>query len=117
MIVVRNVFRLKFGKAREMRQLWEEWKSMSPEVGALRAYRTLVDMTGESYVFILENEFDDLASYEQGQAALFNTPTWREFYSKVTPLVDSGYREIFQVIDVGTADTMTRAASGATAIA
>ena len=90
---------------------------MSPDVASLRGYRTLVDMTGESYVFVLENEFDSLASFEQGQAALFNTPTWREFYSKVTPLVDSGYREIFQLIDVGTADTMTRAAAGATASA
>lgn len=112
MIVVRNVFRLKFGKAREMRQLWNEWKSLDVDFGTLRGYRTLVDITGESYSFVLENEFDDLTSYEQGARALFGAPAWRTFYEKVTPLVESGYREIFEVVDSGTADTMTRTAEG-----
>jgi len=112
MIVVRNVFRLKFGMAREMRQLWTDWTKSSPPMGAMRGYRTLVDLTGESYSFILEVEFDDLASYEKGQQELFGDPAWRAFYSKVTPLVESGYREILTIVDSGTADTMTRAAAG-----
>lgn len=112
MIVVRNVFRLKFGKAREMRQLWEEWKGLEVDLGTMRGYRTLVDMTGESYTFVLENEFDSLSSFEQSMGQLFASPAWRNFYSKVTPLVESGYREIFQVVDVGTADGITRAAAG-----
>jgi hypothetical protein len=112
MIVVRNVFRLKFGKAREMRELWQEWTNTNPYMGELRGYRTMVDVTGESYTFVLETDFDSLASFEAGQAALFGTPEWRAFYSKVTPLVESGYREIFQLIDVGTAETMMKAAAG-----
>jgi hypothetical protein len=114
MIVVRNVFRLKFGKAREMKDLWNEWKQLGPDITGLRGYRVLFDVTGESYTFVLENDFDDLASFEQGSQVLFNNPAWRTFYAKVTPLVESGYREIFSVVDQGTADTMTRAAAGAT---
>ena len=33
---------------------------------------------------------------------LFADPAWRAFYTKVTPLVESGYREIYNVIDSGT---------------
>jgi hypothetical protein len=115
MIVVRNVFRLKFGMAREMKEQWANWKQLAPAAGAMRSYRVLTDFTGPSYSFILETEFDDLASYESGQKELFDNPAWRTFYSKVTPLVESGYREIYTVVDAGTADTMTRAAAGAIA--
>lgn len=112
MIVVRNVFQVKFGMVRELRQLWSEWKKMAADLGAMRGYRTLTDLTGASYTFVLEIEFDNLASYESGQQALFNNPAWRTFYSKVTPLIESGHREIYSVEDVGTADSVVRAASG-----
>lgn len=112
MIVVRNVFRLKFGKAREMRELWNDWRTMGAAMGAMRNYRTLTDFTGESYTFVLEVDFDSLASYENSQTELFADPAWRTFYSKVTPLVESGYREIYTLVDSGTADSATHVAAG-----
>jgi hypothetical protein len=58
-------------------------------------------------------EFESLAKFEADLQKVFNEPAWRGFYSKVTPLVQSGYREILNVVDVANADRVTVAASGA----
>ena len=45
MIVVRNVFRLKFGTAKEARKLWAEGHALSAKLGG-HPQRALVDVTG-----------------------------------------------------------------------
>jgi hypothetical protein len=100
MIVVRNVFRLKFGKAREAQQLMKENLDVMGRFGFRRdRSRVLTDVVGNFYTLVLENTFESLREWEDTAPRLMNEPAWREGYQKMLPLVESGYREVLQVVE------------------
>lgn len=98
MIEVRDVFQLKFGKAREATELFQEGLSLMRAGGASSEMRILNDVTGPYYTLVLESTYDSLATYEAEMRRETSTRAWKEWYSRVTPLVDSGRREIFNVV-------------------
>lgn len=98
MIVVRDVFRLKFGKAREMKALWLDAEPTRKEVGMDRM-RVLTDLTGEAYQWVLESEFESLSDYEATMATMFATDEWRTLYERIIPLVETSRREIYTVVE------------------
>jgi len=98
MILVRDVFRLKFGKARDAQAAFKDIAAKarsSPATGA-RSMRVLSDLVGPYYTMVIESIYDDLASYERFSTARTD-PEWRAAYQKFVPLVESGYREIFTI--------------------
>ena len=54
MIIVHNVFRLKFGKAREAVALMKEGIALQKSLGVDVNQRLLTDVTGPFYTLILE---------------------------------------------------------------
>ena len=100
MIVVRNVFRLKFGKAREATALWKDGAAMARRDG-MSSIRILTDVTGPFYTLVMETEHADLREWESASHPTMGDPAWKEWYAKFTPLVESGYREILTVVDSG----------------
>ena len=54
MILVRNVFRLKFGKTKEAVALMKEGLAIQKRAGAPYTYRILTDLTGPFYTMVLE---------------------------------------------------------------
>lgn len=98
MIVVRNVFRLKFGAAKEVATLWSEGQALSLRLGG-GVQRALVDVTGPFYTFVLEGSYPSLAAYEESGAHMMGAEEWKRWYARFTPLVESGYREIFKVLE------------------
>ena len=101
MILVRDVFRLKFGKAREALAAWkamgEHARRANPGGGTPRV---LTDLVGPYYTLVMESTFPDLTSYERLHSSTMNDTEWRKTYQTFTPLVESGYREIFTIHDV-----------------
>ena len=97
MIVVRNVFRLKFGKAREAVALAKEAESIGKMHGGTPS-RYMTDVTGEFYTFVMETSFENLTAMEKEQKEIMSKKEFSEWYQKFTPLVESGYREIFNVV-------------------
>jgi len=95
MIVVRNVFRLKFGKAREALAVWKENFAKNPEM--FKNARILTDLVGPFYTLVLEMTFDSVAASQETRPNM-DDPHWRESYQKFASLVDSGYREIFTIV-------------------
>src|SRR5262245_45800538 len=98
MILVRDEFRLKFGRERDAQS---EFKDIAAKAGSSRAngarsMRILSDQIGTYYTMVIESIYDDLASYERFSTARTD-PEWRAAYQKFVPLVDSGYREIFTI--------------------
>ena len=62
MILVRDIFHLKFGKARDARELLKEGKELNKKYGFERT-RALTDLvTNHSYTLILESEWDNLTA-------------------------------------------------------
>lgn len=98
MIVVRNTFQLAFGKAKEGRAMWQDGKHFAEDAGA-HSVRMLTDLTGPSYTLVLEFTYDDLAAFEAGSREIFGSDEWQAWYRKFVPLVMSGHREIYTVVE------------------
>jgi len=102
MIVVRNVFRLKFGKSKEAVELWKESLALAKRLGfASKSNRVMTDLVGDFYTVVFENTFESLSAFENAAKPVMSNPEWQAWYAKVTPLVESGYREVFNVVAEG----------------
>ncbi len=100
MIVVRNVFRLKFGRAKEGVALFKEGVALSQRLSGGRVkQRILTDLVGDFYTIVLENSFGSLSEMEQSMPGMMGNEEWRAWYAKVPALVESGHREIFSVVE------------------
>ena len=101
MIVIRNVFRLKFGKAREAVALVKEGVAIQKKAlaGLDFSTRLLTDVTGPFYTLVLELTVPNLATFESYSPRLFADKDWQANYQKVAALVESGHREVFTIVE------------------
>ena len=98
MILVRDVFRLKFGAAKEARALLKEMMRISTKAG-FAPHRQLMDLTGPYYTLVLESMHASLAAWESTLNDAQAAKEWGAWYEKFKPLVESGYREVFTVLE------------------
>ena len=98
MILVRDIFQLKFGKAKDTLSLWKEGSQIIKKVG-LNIDRILVDLTGPYYTLALETKFKSLAEYEKIDSEHVASEDWKQWYQKFVLLVESGRREIFRIVE------------------
>ena len=98
MIIVHNVFRLKFGKAREAAALMKEAIAIQKRLGVEAGQRLLTDVTGPFYTLILELTLPNLAAAETTLSKVMGDKEFHANYEKFAPLVESGHREIFNVV-------------------
>jgi hypothetical protein len=99
MIVVRNVFRLKFGTAKEAKKLWAEGHALAVKLGG-HPQRALVDVTGTFYTFVLESTYPSLTAWEEAGKKMMGSAEWERWYARFSPLIESGYREILSEVEV-----------------
>jgi hypothetical protein len=99
MIVVRNVFRLKFGQAKPALEAWKEGAAVMKKLGFSSQNRMLTDLVGPSYTLVFENTFQSLTDFEAESKKIMGKPEWRAWYDKFIPHCEQGYREIFNVIE------------------
>jgi hypothetical protein len=101
MIVVRNVFQLKFGKAREAIALIKQGVAIQKRAlaGADFSTRLLTDVTGPNYTLVLELTVPNLATFETSAPRLFSDKDWQANYQQMVPLVESGHREVFTIVE------------------
>lgn len=101
MVLVRNVFHLKFGKAKEAVALMRTGLAIQKRALADVEFSTrlLTDVTGPFYTLVLELTVPNLATFESYAPRLFGNKEWQENYEKVGQLVESGYREIFTIVE------------------
>jgi hypothetical protein len=97
MIVVRDVFYLKFGAAKQALALIEKAKDIMKK-DSFMPWRVLTDFTGHSYTLILESEYKNLSNFEAEMQKGFSDKKWQSWYEKFKPLVNSSYREILKVV-------------------
>ena len=99
MIVVRNVFRLKFGKAREAVAAMKEGVAIQKRLGVDVNQRLLTDLTGSFYTLVLELMLPNLAALETTLSKVMSDKDFHANYEKLVPLVESGHREVFNVVE------------------
>src|SRR5208283_1295750 len=94
MIVVRDVFRLKFGASREANPLWKEAAAIIRKTGICKEVRLLTDLIGPHYYHVvLETTYDSIAKWEEMDKVLHGIGQFGEIYKKIIPLTEDGHRE------------------------
>ena len=99
MIVVLNVFHLKFGKAREAVAALKEGVAIQKRLGVDVNQRLLTDLTGSFYTLVLELTLPNLAAVETTLSKVMSDKDFHANYEKLVPLVESGHREIFNLVE------------------
>jgi hypothetical protein len=97
MILVRNIFQLKFGKMKEAMTLWKEAETVLRSVGHSPS-RITTDLSGQFYTLVIENTYDSLTAYDKANADMGGSKEWANWYQKFTPLVEVGRREIYSIV-------------------
>jgi hypothetical protein len=97
MIIVRNVFRIKFGEAKPVKALIPEFQALNNKHGMVN-HRALMDLTGDSYILVFESGHASLAEFESKLQSMFGDAEWAKLYEKFKPYINSGCREIFTVV-------------------
>lgn len=98
MIVVRDIFQLKFGQSEEAISIMKQLSQLQPNSGYGKA-RLLTDFAGgQYYTLVLESEFESVSKWEAEMRQGMADPQWRALYNKVVPLIESGWREILSLV-------------------
>ena len=61
--------------------------------------RLLTDATGPFYTVVLELTVPNLAAFEGEAPRLMGDRDWQANYQKIAPLVESGSREVFTLLE------------------
>lgn len=100
MIVVRNVFQLKFGKARDALALWKEGRPLFQRLGMpTENSRLLTDLVGPFYTLVHEITADSLTQFERESRNAMGDEQWHAWYARFSALCEGGYREVFSVVE------------------
>src|SRR3972149_5356598 len=89
MILVRDIFQLKFGKARPAQVVLKAGLPLLKKGGYV-PQRFLTDFSGDFYTLIMESSFKDLAEYQRALKANLGDKRWKEWYKKFVSAVKSG---------------------------
>jgi hypothetical protein len=98
MIVVRNIFQLKFGKAKDAKALIKENQELMKKYGHATP-RFMTDVTGEFYTLVMEMSYDSLSEFEKSSHEAMGAKEFEQWYGKFVPLVESGHREIYTLVN------------------
>lgn len=100
MIVVRDIFQVKFGKAQDAISAIKQGTTLMKKLnGNGNEWRLLTDMAGGNfYTLVMESNFESLSEYEGTVAKIMANQEWKSWYQKFVPLAESGRREILNVV-------------------
>jgi len=98
MILVRDVFQVKFGRMKEAKALARQDVDFQKRSG-MSASRFLTDLTGPYYTLVMETTYESLSAYEKTLKEILGSKEFKKWYKKFMPLVESGRREIFTIVE------------------
>jgi|SRR5262245_9882111 hypothetical protein len=98
MLVVRNVFHCKPGKAGELAERFRRVIPLMQREGAGPA-RVMVDVVSTYWTVVFEMEVADLAAYERALNDRAATPELRDAMGTYMELVEGGHREVFRLVE------------------
>jgi hypothetical protein len=101
MIIVRDIFRVKFGQTKEVIAQWKLARDILQKGGYGNLQpRLLTDLAGAPYyTVIMETGYESISAWEKAHQKMKDVAEWKSIYAKIIPLTESGHREILSVID------------------
>jgi len=98
MIIERNEFRLKFGKAKEAIAIWKEMLEEGKQMGdKMPTMRLLSDISGPAYTIVMELFLKSISDVGPKTYIWMTTPKYQELYQKFIPLCESAERTYFRI--------------------
>ena len=94
MFVIRNIFKCKPGKAKN---LVEKFQKALPMMQEIAKHRIMVDEVATFWTVVVETEVEDLAAFEKMLKERGGRQDVQDAMEGYMDLVDSGHREIFRV--------------------
>ena len=99
MVLIRDVFQLQFGAAREAVALWKEGADIIRREMPAQSVRLLTDVVGAPYyTLVLESTYESLAAFEEVGRRASASEAWQTWYRRFVPLARHGHREIYNVV-------------------
>jgi hypothetical protein len=97
MYIIRDVFKCKPGKAKE---LVKKFKAASPimlKTTGMKSTRVMTDAVATYWTVVLEIETENLSGYFDNMGKMSSVPEFGEIMAGYMDLVEGGHREIFKV--------------------
>ena len=98
MILVRQVFRAKYGRGDELVALFKEF-AQRMQGQAWQGQRLLTDASGPFFTVVTEHEVESLGAWERTFGEGMSQPWMGEWFGRMMPLVESGSREFYNVVE------------------
>jgi hypothetical protein len=100
MLVARQVFQAKYGRGDELVAMFQEMNArMQEEASSRRPFRILTDASGPFFTVVTEIEVENFAEWEGAFREAMNQPWMDEWFSRMVPLVESGTREFYTLVE------------------
>lgn len=96
MIIVRGIFRAKYGKGDELVQLIKESNNIWPNEPS---HRLMTDLSGQFFTVVTEAEYESLSAWEADIQKYFNDERFAAWFERMVQLVESGSREFFYLVE------------------
>ena len=97
MFLIRNVFHVKPGNARDF---IEKFKNAAPHLkaaGLVKSTRILTDSVSDFWTVVIESEVEDLSAYLNMAKSIHATKEVSDALKGYVEMVNSGYREVFLI--------------------
>lgn len=100
MVIARQVFQARYGRGDELVALFQELNTrMHEEGGSAPRFRILTDASGPFFTVVTEVEVGTLAAWEGSFRESMNKPWMGEWFSRMMPLVESGNRQFYNIVE------------------
>lgn len=97
MFVVRNVFKCKPGKAKNLIEKLKKANDLMRGAGAVMSERDLVDEVASFWTVVIETEVADMAKFAESMQEYGSRADVQEAMAGYMDMVGGGYREIFRI--------------------
>ena len=98
MIIERNIFHLKFGKAKESIAIWKEiLESAKTSDITKQEMRLMSDISGPAYTLVVEVHIKSYVDINPKNLLWATHPRFQELYQKFIPLCDRAHREYYRI--------------------
>ena len=98
MYQVRDIFRCKPGRAKELVERFKRTIPSMESKDGFRDIRVMVDAVADYWTVVVEAHFDSLADFERHMTEFSARPEVREAMAGYMDLVEGGRREIWKVV-------------------
>ncbi len=97
MILVRLVFRTKWGKASEVANAFKESERILGNRYGHARMRVLTDLSGPFHTVVQEIEVESLAQWERTRGEIFANPEFQKNQASIDGLIESGSAEFYTI--------------------